>query len=393
MRTIIQRLEPLEEEAIVSRIPTTQPWRRAPGLLAALTLSSSFGLAVDARAAAAVDYAQASNWLCRPGRADVCSEPEASTVVSPADGALTRKTYAPAPDPPIDCFYVYPTVSQEPTANADLTPGPGEQRAAAEQFARFGTQCRTYAPIYRQTTAAAMRGEAKGADSNLAYGDVLAAWRSYLARDNHGRGVVLVGHSQGASHLIRLIGEEIDGKPAQRLLVSAIVTGGNVQVPAGAGVGGSFRHVPLCRSAEQTGCVIAYSSFLADHPPGAEAWFGKADHPGMAVACVDPAALLGRPTLDAELRTTPAVRERLGTPLVENPGLISAACTTAGERTFLAVSVKPTGVGAVTLGRALADLDKAGPQWGLHPIDVSLTLGDLVEIVGRQAKAWSAATH
>jgi hypothetical protein len=203
--------------------------------------------------------------------------------------------------------------------------------------------------------------------------------------------VVLVGHSQGANHLIRLIAEEIDGKPTQAFLVSAILLGGNVEVASGTLVGGSFHNIPLCRTADQAGCVIAYSSFLADHPPGPDAWFGRAEHPGMGVACVNPAALLGRQTLDSELLTTPAVRDRLGTPLVENPGLISAACTTAGDRTFLAVSVKPAGVGAVTLGRALADLDRAGPGWGLHPIDVSLTLGDLVEIVGRQAKTWAAA--
>ena len=361
-----------------------------PGVLAALSLALSFSPAAPAHAASPVDYAQPSNWLCRPGRQDVCSEPLASTVVSPADGSLVRKTYAPAPAPPIDCFYVYPTVSQEPTANADLTPGPGEARAATEQFARFGAVCRTFAPVYRQTTVAAMHGEAKGADDGLAYGDVLAAWRSYLARDNHGRGVVLVGHSQGASHLIRLIAEEIDGKPAERQLVSAILLGGNVEVAAGADAGGSFRHVPLCRSAGQAGCVIAYSSFLASHPPGADAWFGRG-RPGMAVACVDPAALLGRQELDAELLATPRVRDALGTPLVENPGLISAACTTAGGHTFLAVSVKPTGAGAATLGRALEELDKAGGGWGLHPLDVSLTLGDLIEVVGRQAKTWTAA--
>jgi hypothetical protein len=377
-------ISPLDEQPMVVRVPISRA-------LAAWTLIGSLGLGLQARAATPVDYAQPSNWLCRPGRADVCSAPETSTVVSPADGTMIRKSYAPDPDPPIDCFYVYPTVSREPTANADMTAGEGEERAAAEQFARFGAKCRAYAPIYRQTTVAAMHGDARGADNELAYGDVAAAWRSYLERENHGRGVVLVGHSQGSNHLIRLIAEEIDGKPAQRLLVSAILLGGNVEVATGADAGGSFRGIPLCRRADQTGCVIAYSSFLADHPPRPDAWFGKAEHPGMSIACVNPAALLGQASLDAELLTTPAVRERLGTPLVENPGLISAICTTSGDRTFLAVSVKQAGVGAATLGRALQDLDKAGPQWGLHPIDVSLTLGDLVEIVGRQGKAWAAA--
>ena len=362
-----------------------------PRVLAAMSLVFGLGFAVDARAAAPVDYAQPSTWLCRPGRQDVCAEPEVSTVIAPADGAMTRKTYAPAPDPPIDCFYVYPTVSQEPTPNADMTPGPAETRAVTEQFARFGAVCRTYAPVYRQTTVAAMRGDAKGADDAIAYGDVLAAWRSYLEHDNKGRGVVLVGHSQGAFHLMRLIVEEIDGKPAQRLLVSAVLLGGNVEVAAGADSGGSFRHVPLCHTADQAGCVIAYSSFLASDPPGPDALFGKAERPGMTVACVNPAALLGQPALDAELLATPRVKAVLGTPFVENPGLISGACATAGDRTFLAVSVKPTGAGAATLGRAFEDLDKAGPGWGLHAIDVSLTLGDLIEVVGRQAKTWADA--
>jgi hypothetical protein len=387
MRIISPATRSFEEEAMAVRIPV-QPW-----ILAALGLALSLGPAVEARAAAAVDYAQPSNWLCRPGRQDVCSEPLVSTVIAPADGTMTRKTYTPASDPPIDCFYVYPTVSQEPTANADLTPGPGEMRAATEQFGRFGAVCRTFAPVYRQTTVAALRGDAKGADEALAYGDVLAAWKSYMARDNHGRGVVLVGHSQGAFHLMRLIAEEIDGKPAQRQLVSAILLGGNVQTAIGADAGGSFRKVPLCRAADRAGCVIAYSSYLAADPPGPDAYFGKAARAGLAAACVDPAALLGHPALNAELLTTPRVRAVLDTPFVENPGLISGACTTAGDRAFLAVSVKPTGAGAATLGRAFDDLDKARPGWGLHTLDVNLTLGDLIEIVGRQAKAWAAASR
>ena len=350
------------------------------------------GLGPAAAAAPAVDYAQPSSWLCRPGQADVCAEPLTSTVVSPVDGSRTQRTYAPDPAAPIDCFYIYPTVSQQAAGNADMTATPEVSRAAAQQFARFSTACRTFAPIYRQTTVPAMRGEAQGADRDLAYGDVLAAWRAYLAHDNHGRGVVLIGHSQGASHLQRLIAEEIDGKPAQQRLVSAILLGGNLQVAAGADTGGTFRRVPLCRSADQTGCVIAYSSYLAADPPGTGAYFGGAKGPGLAPVCVNPAALLGDASLEAELPTRGEVARVLGTPLVENPGLISAACTSADGRSFLAVSVKAEGTGALTLTRALTDLDARAPGWGLHALDVNLAVGDLVRIVERQGAAWSA-TH
>lgn len=55
---------------------------------------------------------------------------------------------------------------------------------------------------------------------DLAYTDVLAAFRNYLANDNQGRGFVLVGHSQGAFHLSRLVKEEIDGKPLASQMVA-----------------------------------------------------------------------------------------------------------------------------------------------------------------------------
>ena|SRR6185312_2617704 len=58
---------------------------------AALALAFLYGLRpLHVDAATAVDYAQASAWLCRPAAADVCSELLTSTVVSPTDGSLTK---------------------------------------------------------------------------------------------------------------------------------------------------------------------------------------------------------------------------------------------------------------------------------------------------------------
>ena len=357
--------------------------------LAMLGLAWSLALPLPA-SAAGPDYADPANWLCRPGRADVCAEPVTSTVVAPADGVRATRTFAPDPAAPIDCFYVYPTVSQQPTGNADMTADPEVRAVVVQQFARFAGKCRPFAPLYRQSTVTALRGDAK-ADSGLAYDDVLAAWRSYLARDNQGRGVVLIGHSQGAFHLGRLIAEEIDGQPSQRLLVSAILGGGNIQVARGKDVGGSFRRVPLCHGADQTGCVIAYSTYPIGHPPGPDALFGGAVRPELSGACVNPAELLGHPNLDSELPTRGEVAKLLGTPFVENPGLVSGTCQVANDHAFLAIAVKPEGVGAVTLGKALNDLDARAPGWGLHGLDLNLALGDLVQIVGRQGAAWSAA--
>ncbi len=131
-----------------------------------------------------------------------------------------------------------------------MTPDLPEKAVADQQFARFGSVCKLYAPSYRQVTIAALRkvmmGQQSTGDGELAYADVLAAWKDYLARDNHGRGVVLVGHSQGSRVLLRLIKEEIDGKPAQKQLVSALILGMNTPVDPAKDAYGSL---PLCRKA------------------------------------------------------------------------------------------------------------------------------------------------
>ena len=227
------------------------------------------------------DYTADSSWLCRPGRkGDACDIDLATTVVA-ANGTLTRETWAADPKPAIDCFYVYPTISTDPGVNSDMTPDPAELNVVAQQFARFGSKCRVFAPSYRQVTLAGLRqrdGQRAGGfglGTGLAYDDVRDAWNSYLQRDNQGRGVALIGHSQGSFVLIELIKKEIEGKPVQKRIVSAILLGATVEVPTGKDVGGTFQQMPLCRAASQTGCVITYGSYRSTVPPPESALFGR----------------------------------------------------------------------------------------------------------------------
>src|SRR6185295_12401902 len=152
-----------------------------------------------------------------------------------------------------DCFYVYPTVSTDPTPNSDMTAGAEENGVVRAQLARFASQCRVYAPLYRQATLTALRAAATATpmtvDRALGYNDVLDAWNHYLQRDNNGRGVVLIGHSQGSGVLTQLIRNEIDGKPVQSKIISALLLGTSLAVPTGKDVGGAFKSMPLCHSA------------------------------------------------------------------------------------------------------------------------------------------------
>jgi hypothetical protein len=372
-------------------------------------VAASEALAAAATQPAPNDYTNADNWLCRPDRTDACVTDQTATVVK-ADGSESRETWSANPNAPIDCFYVYPTVSLEPTPNSDMIPGPGEKGVVVHQIARLASKCRIYAPMYRQVTLSAlasfMAGKPVAASRELAYDDVRDAWNEYLAHDNHGRGVVLIGHSQGSGVLTELVKNEIDGKPIQKQIVSVILGGTILQVPVGKDVGGDFQSVPLCRSDAQTGCVIAFASFRANVPPPPGSRFGASKGPGFMAACVNPAALGGGPgALDAYL---PAGRVGLSpqapvewvkggppitTPFVKVPGLLTGECVRNEHGSYLAVTVNADPkdprtddiIGDVMVG------GKVQEGWGLHLLDMNLTMGNLVNVVDAESKAWLAA--
>ena len=329
----------------------------------------------------------ATTWLCRPGLADNPCVGDLTTTVVRADGSRTVRARRSDPRAPIDCFYVYPTVTQAQGTNAPLAREAPVIGVAAYQARPFSQACRMYAPLYRQITSAGF-GAALTDRSvfRTAYDDVREAWREYLRRDNRGRGVVLIGHSQGTAMLRALISREIERRPAvRRRLVSALLIGGNVLVRRGSDVGGDFTSVPACRRPAQFGCVIAYSTY--DTTPPADAGFPRADGRlsrvigaraprGLRVLCTNPAALGGG---RAALRTLSSGSR---TPWAEYPGLYRARCRTQGEATWLGVTSSPSDP------RAELRFPAGSPASGLHLFDVHAALGDLLDVVGRQSTAY-----
>src|SRR3954463_7152463 len=92
-------------------------------------------------------------WLCRPGLAgQPCAGDQTTTYFAP-DGSSRVGMPATTAKPPVDCFYVYPTVSTQPTPNATQTADPEVRSIAKYQAQRFSTRCRVFAPLYRQGPA------------------------------------------------------------------------------------------------------------------------------------------------------------------------------------------------------------------------------------------------
>jgi hypothetical protein len=370
------------------------------GIGAALAVSAGL-MALAGPVSATAKGTTATVWLCRPGLAnDPCTASLNTTSIS-ASGARTVQHASVASSSKFDCFYVYPTVSAEPGANANLAVQPAEVGAAITQASRFSQVCRVYAPIYRQRTVAGLLTGLSSAQkaSTIAYDSLLSGWDDYLAHYNHGRPIIFLGHSQGAAILINLLESQVDNNPTLRArLVSAIILGGNVQVPAGQIVGGSFQHIPACISLHQTGCVIAYSSFPSQPP--ANSIFGRAGQgvslqsgqvasAGQQVLCVNPAALGGGSApLSPYFPTagTATTGKRVSTQWVTFPGLYTGTCMSVGGATWLNISAR-SGDPRPTVTETL------GPTWGLHLYDVNLGLGNLVSDVAAQERAYTSSTH
>src|SRR5258707_837140 len=381
---------------------------RAIATALALVLALAALLALAGNAAAK----NSTVWLCKPGKKpDPCQTSREATVVS-YEGSVRKETVVkPAKaKPAIDCFYVYPTVSEQEGPNATLAIEPQETQIAIDQASRFSQHCKVYAPMYPQLTLKAIKQTVTPAEALKAYSGVSAAFMEYLQKFNKGRPFVLIGHSQGALMLENLIKQQIDSEPALRAkLVSAILLGGNVLVPEGQLEGVTFQNVPACASANDTGCVIAYSSFLSEPPensffgrPGSALLEGGTVPPGSQVLCVNPTLLEqngGSGSLLTYAPTTPfpgTIGEALpvpsaSTPWVEAPGLYTAQCRNENGASWLQVTLS----GAISpetekeLGeRDELALELAGPEWGLHLYDVNIALGNLVNTVAVQIQAY-----
>jgi hypothetical protein len=374
--------------------------------------------AVQAQEPPKNDYSKPATWLCWPGKAgDACAVDLTTTVIK-GDGSTTTETFKADPKAPIDCFYVYPTVSLDPGAISDMNAGPEEKNVVRAQTARFGSKCRVFAPLYRQFTLTALRQATAAAASgrpatrsgprpNTGYNDVVDAWNYYLAHENKGRGVVLIGHSQGSGVLTQLIRNEIDGKPVQKKLVSAILMGTSLPVEKGKGTG-LFKTIPVCKSPSQTGCVIAYASFRDTMPPPANSRFGRvrgANPDGMVAACANPANLAGgRGELHSYFSNGQQIassatgitwvkgKPNPPTPFVSTPGLVSAQCVDKNGFSYLEIHVNgnPADPRTDDINGDVVTNGKVSQDWGLHLIDANLAMGNLVDVVGAESKAYLA---
>jgi hypothetical protein len=329
------------------------------------------------------DYSVVAHWVCRPGSDTVCTTGLDATVQN-ADGSTTAQPFTAAADPIIDCFYLYPTVSQEQTQFADLTDSPEIQAETKAQVGRLSSRCRIFAPIYRQATTFGLNHPSSSSTQmDFRMADVQSAWNYYLQNDNNGRGVVIIGHSQGTILLQNLMAESIDGTTSQALLVSAFLAGDpSLAVPPGGTVGGTFAHIPTCADAAQTGCVYVWGDYLAGDT-SAPPMFGGARGDGFVSACVSPAAPAGG---SAQLKF---YHQNGNPPWVEALGQLSGVCQSDSTgANILVVTVEPGKF--ATADTTLLKAAEVAPGWGIHPQDLALVQGNILDVLDAEIATWQA---
>ena len=172
-----------------------------------------------------------------------------------------------------------------------------------------------------------------------------------------------------------LLQEEIEDNDAlSQRLVAAHLIGTGISVPVGEQVGGTFQQTPLCTSANQSGCVVAYSTFRKGDPEVETPRFGV--------------LLEMRGSSGPYKSWWKSLRAKREADFYAVPGQFSGQCVRDSQGAhYLEVTI---------------DSDPEDPRaddyrgelivvkgWGLHLVDVNIAQGDLIRLAGDQINAWS----
>ena len=322
--------------AIIIVIAAAFAWRLAGNRLlsAALVPRGDF----DAAAAGpAPDYRLPASWAARPGLAD--------------DPTAWRPQGAPVqPKGDVAVFFIPPTAAlgnqgwNGNSADAlTATRLAGFLRTEASALADAGP---VWAPHYRQAVLGSFlantpetRAKALQAQ-DLAYGDVLVAFRIFLDKQPAGSPIILAGHSQGALHLLRLLKEEVAGKPLAARIVAAYAVGWPVSVSADLPALG----LPACERRDQARCLLSWQSFAE-----------PADAQAILDVYYQGTGLAGRPRAGTAMLCSNPLTGSIGdaAPASANPGsLVPSATLSAGRLETPGVPARCDPRGLLLIGEA-----------------------------------------
>jgi hypothetical protein len=312
------------------------------------------------------DYAAPASWSALPERED------AADAEAPGLPAADQRSAS------ADVFYVHPTsyvgrLWNAPVDDARLN-ADTDRVATRIQASAFNACCAVFAPRYRQANGTAFTHPSEDGRRALdvAYADVRAAFRHFLAHTDAGRPFLLASHSQGSVLAYRLLREEIAPTALRERLVAAWLIGAPLTEEA---VARELPDVPLCASPEQTGCLIGWNARGSGYEPGT---FEFAAEPG-AQLCVNPLSWRHDEVAMPAWANHGAVFLDAEPPLLA-PGFASARCQN-GRLVVSLTGRPPRDLMSRLLDRAL------GPG-NFHPIEYQLFFTEIRQNAAERLRTW-----
>lgn len=204
------------------------------------------------RVPVAPDYGSEQAWAALPGKS------REAGLVPPGVGRDNQNAA------PVDVFYIHPTGyfgddNWNSPIDPDLPVFENVRGMLATQASVFNGCGRIYAPQYREATLYSFLDKERDGQKALdfAYGDVVRAFEYYLRHYNRGRPFIIVSHSQGSLHALRLIEEKIDSTELYGSFIAGYVIGYKIPVEK---FSRSLKRVRPCEGTRDTGCIISWNT-------------------------------------------------------------------------------------------------------------------------------------
>lgn len=336
-------------------------------------------------------YQDPAMWFSRPGMGAL-NDPArwqpveaAAEISSPSLGnadVAPPPTLRPAPPTPdFAVFFVHPTSFLDGGRwNAPLDDAESQERArlmVRGMASAFNQASEIWVPRYRQATFGAFLSDSVAATSAIdaAYRDVEQAFDFFIQSVPDDRPIVLAGHSQGALHIMRLLGDRVADSDLEARIAMAYPIGWPISLEHDLPALG----MPACATAGQADCVVSWASFAEPAEPG-QFMRRYASTPGLDGEPRGDSTILCTNPLTGIMGGTAPIERNLGT-------LVPSDNLDGGELVAGAVPARCSNDGILLIGDAPEMGRYVLPGNNYHVYDIPLFWRNLQEDVARRLRA------